>query len=163
MVQARPLDDGYREGSHLDADLFGSLWTAAHVSSVSLVHIGMCNRAQRPSCIALQRGCQRPQGPGRAPTLLGIAAVGGYPAGSFGTSSSKRLLSRHCTRARVRLHAGAESEEPSGKPAYSAQRRQSSCRARCPRGGLRRRRNSCGEHSCVACVPVPALLMWVSV
>ena len=31
-AQARPLDDGYREGSQLDADIFGSLWTAAHVS-----------------------------------------------------------------------------------------------------------------------------------
>ena len=31
-MQARPLDDGYREGSQLDADIFGSLWTAAHVS-----------------------------------------------------------------------------------------------------------------------------------
>ena len=31
-AQARPLDDGYREDSQLDADIFGSLWTAAHVS-----------------------------------------------------------------------------------------------------------------------------------
>ncbi len=30
-AQERMADDGYREGSRLDADVFGSLWTAAHV------------------------------------------------------------------------------------------------------------------------------------
>jgi len=32
-AQERMADDGYREGSRLDADVFGSLWTAAHVRS----------------------------------------------------------------------------------------------------------------------------------
>ena len=38
LVQARSRDDGFREGSQLDADLFGSLWTAAHVRPAWPLH-----------------------------------------------------------------------------------------------------------------------------
>ncbi|KAK9826122.1 hypothetical protein WJX81_005488 [Elliptochloris bilobata] len=79
-AQVRPADDGYREGSRLDADIFGSLWTAAHSRK---------NLAASPC--APQNGAKVPVDPeaaasdavrrARAQRLTASVSVTGYVSG----------------------------------------------------------------------------------